>query len=62
MNSKKLPFIAAMVGMAIILIIVLWIVAIIGAMDLTDGCLYRYNFEDDGSIASTDKLTNTDTG
>ena len=59
MDDKKLPYIAAMVGMSIVLIIVLWITAIIGAMDLTDGCLYRYNFEDDGSIASADKLTNT---
>ena len=59
MESKKLATIAAMVGGAIILIIVLWIIAIIGAMDLTDGCLYRYNIEEDGSVSNADKLTNT---
>jgi type IV secretion system protein VirB6 len=59
MDEKKLATIAAMVGGAIILIIVLWIIAIIGAMDLTDGCLYRYNIGNDGALSTADKLTNT---
>ncbi len=59
MKSDKLVIIGALTLAAIILMIVLWIIAIIGAMDLTDGCLYRYNFEDDNSISSSSSLMNS---
>ncbi len=59
MQGNKLPMIAAMVGGAVLLIVVLWIIAIIGAMNLTDGCLYRYNFNEDGSYSTASQVTNT---
>ncbi|MFK7973829.1 MAG: type IV secretion system protein [Rickettsiaceae bacterium] len=59
MDKSKLPYIVGLVILSIILIIVLWIIAIIGAMDLTDGCLYRYNFNKDHSVSNADSITNT---
>ena len=59
MDKSKLVIIGTLTLVAILLCIVLWIIAIIGGMDLTDGCLYRYNFDSDGSVSSSDKLTNT---
>jgi len=59
MKGSKSVFIGLAVVAAIILILVLWIIAIIGAMDLTDGCLYRYNFDDNQSISNASKVTNT---
>jgi hypothetical protein len=59
MNKSKLVMIGTLTLVAILLCIVLWIIAIMGGMDLTDGCLYRYNFADDNSVSSSDKLTNT---
>ncbi len=59
MDKSKLVMIGILTLVAILLCIVLWIIAIMGGMDLTDGCLYRYNFAGDGSVSSSDKLTNT---
>ena len=59
MEKSKLVMIGTLTLVAILLCIVLWIIAIMGGMDLTDGCLYRYNFAGDGSVSSSDKLTNT---
>jgi len=59
MDKSKLVMIGILTLVAILLCIVLWIAAIIGGMDLADGCLYRYNFAGDGSVSSSDKLTNT---
>lgn len=61
MDKSKLAIIGALTIVAIVLIIVLWIVAIIGGMDLTDGCLYRYSFNSDGSVSSSDSYLNTAT-
>ncbi len=59
MDKSKLAMIGTLTLVAILLCIVLWIIAIVGGMDLTDGCLYRYNFDGDGSVSSSDKLTDT---
>ena len=59
MDKSKLVMIGILTLVAILLCIVLWIIAIVGGMDLTDGCLYRYNFDGDGSVSSADKLTDT---
>ena len=59
MKSEKLILIGALTLAAIILMIVLWIIAIIGAMDITDGCLYRYNFNNDNSVSGSSSLMNS---
>ncbi len=59
MKSEKLIIIGALTLAAIILMIVLWIIAIIGAMDITDGCLYRYNFDKDMSVSGSSSLMNS---
>ena len=60
MKSEKLMVLGALVAAAIILIIILWIIALIGALgSMTDGCLYRYNISDSGSLSTADKITNT---
>ena len=59
MKSEKMMIIGALTLAAIITMIVLWIIAIVGAMDITDGCLYRYNFKDDKSISSSSSLMNS---
>lgn len=59
MKSEKLILIGALTLAAIILMIILWIIAIIGAMDITDGCLYRYNFNKDKSVSGSSSLMNS---
>ena len=59
MKDEKMMVTALMVLIAVILIIVLWIMAIIGAMDITDGCLYRYNFNEDQSVSPSSKVSST---
>ncbi len=59
MKDEKMMFTAFMVLVAIIMIIVLWIMAMVGAMDLTDGCLYRYNFDENKTLSSATKITKT---
>ncbi len=61
MDKSKLAIIGLFTIVAIILIVVLWIVAIIGGMDLTDGCLYRYSLNSDGSVSSSDSYLSTAT-
>lgn len=58
MKSNKFAFLLGMVGLAILTCIILWIIAIIGSMDLTDGCLYRYN-KNKESNGKSDVVSNT---
>lgn len=44
---------------AIVICLALWIAAAIGSIDITTGCLYRYNLDANGKIASTEGVTNT---
>jgi type IV secretion system protein VirB6 len=44
MKVEKLILLLVLVIVAIIVMIVLWIYALIGAVDITNGCLYRYSF------------------
>lgn len=41
---------------AIILGFVLWIIMAIGSVKITDGCLYRYSIEQDGTLSSDDTV------
>lgn len=59
MKSEKLLLLGALTLIAIVLILVLWIIAIIGALDITDGCLYRYNLNDDKSFSSSSSIMNS---
>lgn len=59
MKGNKFAYLLGMVGLAILTMIILWIIAIIGSMDLTDGCLYRYNVNDQGSLSNSDVVSNT---
>ena len=59
MKSEKLILLGVLTLAAIVLILVLWIVAIIGAMDITDGCLYRYNVNGDKSASSSSSIMNS---
>ena len=59
MSQSKITLMITLTLIALLLCLVLWITAIIGGMNLTDGCLYRYNFNKDGSVSSSDKLSNT---
>ena len=59
MKGNKFAFLLAMVGLAILTCIILWIIAIIGSMDLTDGCLYRYNINEQGGLSNSDAVSNT---
>jgi type IV secretion system protein VirB6 len=58
-QNDKLSNVAVMILLALIVTIVLWIIAIIGAMDLTDGCLYRYNFENGKAVSKFDAVSKT---
>ena len=51
MKNEQMNFTFFMVIIAIILIILLWTTGLIGAMNLTNGCLYRYNFDDNNNIS-----------
>lgn len=59
MKSEKLVLLGALTLIAIVIMLVLWIVAIIGAMDITDGCLYRYNLDKDMSVSSSSSIMNS---
>ena len=59
MKGNKFAYLLGMVGLAILTMIILWIIAIIGSMDLTDGCLYRYNLSDQGNLSNSDVVSNT---
>lgn len=56
-GSGHLVFIGAAILMAIIVCILFWIFAIIGAMDMSDGCFHRYG--QGGSGGRSDTVTNT---
>lgn len=43
----------------VLLMIVLGIIAIVGSMDITDGCLYRYSMNDDSTLSSSDQVSST---
>lgn len=55
MGNNKLHIIFGIVCAAVLVLIVLGLIAIIGVLDLTDGCLYRYS----AGASSSDELTNT---
>jgi hypothetical protein len=59
MKNNKFAYLLGMVGLAILTMIILWIIAIVGSMDLTDGCLYRYNLNNEGNLSSSDVVSNT---
>ncbi|NRB10334.1 MAG: type IV secretion system protein, partial [Rickettsiaceae bacterium] len=59
-QDDTLGFMFLLVIISIIVCIVLWFIAAIGAMNTTDGCLYRYSFVP-GSDISGQTLSNTDT-
>jgi len=56
---KKFAYLLALVLGAILALIILWLIAIIGAMNLTDGCFYRYNVDGQGHVVGSDALANT---
>lgn len=60
-GAKKTKF-AVLLGfvlLAIIVCIIFWVIAIIGAMNLTDGCLYRYNLDGNSNVTNSDAITST---
>ena len=59
MDNKKFKFMLGMVLLAIIVCIILWIMAIVGSMHLTDGCFYRYNFDEQGNLKNSDSVSDT---
>ena len=59
MKNNKFAYLLGMVGLAILTMIILWIIAIVGSMDLTDGCLYRYNLNNEGNLSNSDVVSNT---
>ena len=56
---KKFRYLLALVLGAILSLIILWLIAIIGAMNLTDGCFYRYSVDGQGHVVGSDALANT---
>ena len=56
MKNKKLIVLAALTLVAIIIMVVLWIITIVGALDITDGCIYRYNFDKDKTVSSASSV------
>jgi type IV secretion system protein VirB6 len=52
----KIIFLIILSIVAMIVMIVLWIVALSGSMDTTNGCLYRYNFNENGSVSSSSNV------
>ena len=59
MQSKNFQLMLILLIIAILICLIIWIIAAIGSMGLTDGCLYRYSFNDDGTIADSDSVSNT---
>jgi type IV secretion system protein VirB6 len=58
-KGDKFAFLLAMLGLAILTCIVLWMILIFGSMDLTSGCFYRYNIDGQGSLSASDAVSNT---
>jgi type IV secretion system protein VirB6 len=58
-NNSKLPFVFVIVCAGVLLMMVLGIIAVVGAMNITDGCLYRYSMNDDLTLSSSDQLSST---
>ena len=58
-KGDKFAFLLAMLGLAILTCIVLWMILIFGSMDLTSGCFYRYNIDGQGSLSGSDAVSNT---
>ena len=58
-KGEKFVFLLAMLGLAILTCIILWIILIFGSMDLTSGCFYRYNIDEQGGISSSDAVSDT---
>lgn len=50
--------VASLVLIGLFICLVMMLIAVFGGMNLTDGCFYRYNIANDGSVASSDKITN----
>ncbi len=59
MKNNKFVYLLGMVALAILTMIMLWIIAIIGSMNLTNGCLYRYNVNGQGALSANDAVTDT---
>jgi type IV secretion system protein VirB6 len=55
----KLIFLILLSLAAIIIMVVLWIIALVGAVDITDGCFYRYNLNEDNSVSSASSIVNS---
>lgn len=59
MKNKIFQMLMILMLVAIVVCFVIWIIMAIGALKITDGCLYRYSFNDDGTMASHDTVTDT---
>lgn len=59
MKQDILKFVGGIAIIAVIISIIIAMIASIGSMKLTDGCLYRYNLSDAGTLQTSDKITNT---
>lgn len=59
MRNNLMSLVSVLAVIAIVVCIVLVIIALIEGLRITDGCLFRYNFTDDGSISYADSLEAT---
>jgi type IV secretion system protein VirB6 len=59
MKNDKFKLMLLLTVIAIITCLILWIMAIIGSMNITKGCFYRYNLDSQGNLSSADNFTDT---
>lgn len=60
MNQNSLmPMVGALTIAALLIALIMAILALIGSVKITDGCLFRYNMQADGTVSSADALEST---